>query len=68
MRILVLSLLFVEDDYYKDQSHLTMEERVKTNYDHPLAFDNHLFVEQLQLIKGEVIQKPTYDFVEHYLK
>ena len=55
-----------QDDYYKDQSHLTMEERVKTNYDHPLAFDNDLFVEQLlQLIKGEVIQKPTYDFVEH---
>lgn len=55
-----------QDDYYKDQSHLTMEERVKTNYDHPLVFDNDLFVEQLlQLIKGEVIQKPTYDFVEH---
>ena len=24
-----------EDCYYKDQSHLAMEERVKTNYDHP---------------------------------
>ncbi|MBQ2655529.1 MAG: zeta toxin family protein, partial [Erysipelotrichaceae bacterium] len=24
-----------EDDYYKDQSHLPMEERAKTNYDHP---------------------------------
>ncbi len=24
-----------QDMYYKDQSHLTMEERVKTNYDHP---------------------------------
>ena len=29
-----------QDDYYKDQSHLTMEQRVKTNYDHPFAFDN----------------------------
>ena len=27
------------DSYYKDQSHLTFEERVKTNYDHPFAFD-----------------------------
>ena len=27
------------DDYYKDLTSLTMEERVKTNYDHPLAFD-----------------------------
>lgn len=27
------------DSYYKDQSHLTFEERVTTNYDHPLAFE-----------------------------
>lgn len=55
-----------QDDYYKDQSHLTMEERTKTNYDHPLAFDNDLFYDQLQqLINGNAIQKPVYDFVEH---
>lgn len=55
-----------QDDYYKDQSHLTMEERTKTNYDHPLAFDNDLFYNQLQqLINGNAIQKPIYDFVEH---
>ena len=29
-----------EDSYYKDQSHLSMEERVKTNYDHPNAMDH----------------------------
>ncbi len=33
-----------QDDYYKDQSHLTMEERIQTNYDHPFAFDNDLFI------------------------
>lgn len=55
-----------QDDYYKDQSHLTMEERVLTNYDHPFAFDNDLFIENLnQLINGETIEKPTYDFVHH---
>lgn len=54
------------DDYYKDQTHMTMEERVKTNYDHPLAFDTDLLVEHLQALKKEkTIQKPTYDFVEH---
>ena len=37
-----------QDDYYKDQSEKTMEERVKTNYDHPFAFDNELLVAQLQ--------------------
>lgn len=55
-----------QDDYYKDQSEKTMEERVKTNYDHPFAFDNELLVANLQvLLKGEAIQKPIYDFVKH---
>lgn len=55
-----------QDDYYKDQSEKTMEERVKTNYDHPLAFDNDLLVAQLQqLLEGKAIRKPTYDFVQH---
>lgn len=55
-----------QDDYYKDQSEKAMEERIKTNYDHPLAFDNDLLVEHLQsLLLGMTIQKPIYDFVEH---
>lgn len=55
-----------QDDYYKDQSHLSFEERIKTNYDHPFAFDNDLLVEQLILLKqGKSIEKPTYDFTQH---
>ena len=55
-----------EDDYYKDQSHLPMEERAKTNYDHPLAFDFDLMYEHiLALIRGETIEKPTYDYTVH---
>ena len=55
-----------QDSYYKDQSHLSMEERVKTNYDHPMAFDNDLLVEHLKaLINGESIEKPSYDFTVH---
>lgn len=58
--------LIRHDDYYKDQSHLTMEERYKTNYDHPLAFDNELLVEHLkQLSAGHSILKPKYDFKMH---
>ncbi len=57
------------DDYYKDQSHLTMEERVKTNYDHPNSLDSELFVSHLEkLVKGESIEKPIYDFVTHNRK
>lgn len=55
-----------EDDYYKDQSHLPMEERVKTNYDHPLAFDFDLMVEHIKdLIQRKTIEKPTYDYTVH---
>ena len=59
-------MIIRQDDYYKDQSDKTMEERVKTNYDHPFAFDNDLFVAQLkQLMAGVAIEKPVYDFVVH---
>lgn len=55
-----------QDSYYKDQSHLTFEERTKTNYDHPDAFDNALLVEHInQLTDGKSINKPTYDFSVH---
>jgi uridine kinase len=52
-----------QDDYYQDQTHLSLEARRKTNYDHPDAFDWPLMVQQVQaLCRGESIQMPTYDF------
>jgi uridine kinase len=58
-----------QDSYYKDQSHLSFEERVKTNYDHPDAFDTELLVKHLKdLIDGKVINKPIYDFEMHNRK
>ncbi|MBR7628798.1 MAG: uridine kinase [Aeromonas popoffii] len=55
-----------EDCYYKDQSHLTMEERVKTNYDHPSSMDHSLLVEHLgSLLKGEGVDLPQYSYSEH---
>ncbi|CEI83843.1 uridine kinase [Oceanobacillus oncorhynchi subsp. incaldanensis] len=61
------SILVIEQDaYYKDQSHLPFEERLKTNYDHPLAFDNDLLVEHLQqLLEYKSIEKPIYDYKVH---
>lgn len=54
------------DDYYKCQDHLPMEERTKTNYDHPFAFDMDLLVDHLDaLTNGQSIKKPTYDYVNH---
>lgn len=53
------------DDYYKDQSAMSAEERLKVNYDHPRAFDWKLMREQVAALKrGEAIKKPVYDFVE----
>ncbi|MBO2532723.1 uridine kinase [Planifilum fulgidum] len=55
-----------QDAYYKDQSHLPMEERKKTNYDHPLAFDNDLLISHLQqLLQRKPIEKPVYDYTQH---
>lgn len=59
-------IIIREDDYYKDQSNMAFEERVKTNYDHPFAFDHDLMEAQLkELISGKTIEKPTYDFTVH---
>ena len=62
-----LSVMMLQHDfYYKDQSHLPFEERLKTNYDHPLAFDTDLFVADLnRLLEGQAIYKPVYDFDNH---
>ena len=55
-----------EDAYYRDQSHLSMEERVKTNYDHPKALDHQLLGEHLkQLKRGESVNIPCYSYKEH---
>jgi len=61
------SVVVIEQDYYyKDQSHLTFEERLGTNYDHPLAFDNDLLIDHIKkLLKRQPIDKPVYDYVQH---
>ena len=61
------SIMMLEhDSYYKDQSHMSFEERLETNYDHPLAIDTDLLIEQLkQLIAGEAVDIPVYDYTNH---
>ncbi len=57
---------FSIDDYYKDLSSLTIEERKKQNFDHPKAFDWKLMKQQLSMLKEDKpVDKPTYDYVEH---
>ncbi|MGX7197529.1 uridine kinase [Enterococcus olivae] len=61
------SIMMLEhDSYYKDQSNLSFEERLTTNYDHPFAFDTDLLIEHLEkLLKYEAVEKPIYDYVAH---
>ncbi len=62
-------VIIEQDSYYKDQSHLSFEERVKRNYDHPLAFDNELLIKHLKdLLNNIPIEKPIYDFEQHTRK
>lgn len=61
------SVVVIEQDYYyKDQSHMTFDERLLTNYDHPLAFDTDLLIEHVNsLLDYQAVEKPVYDYVQH---
>ncbi len=55
-----------QDSYYKDNKHLSLEERAKINFDHPRAIDFDLLYDHLtKLKKGETIEQPIYSFVQH---
>jgi uridine kinase len=54
------------DAYYRDQTHLTFEERTQINYDHPSSLESSLLVEHLrQLRAGTAVDVPIYDFAHH---
>ena len=54
------------DHYYRDQSEIPFEERIKVNYDHPEAFDNDLYLSHIrQLLQGKPVQMPQYSFTEY---
>jgi uridine kinase len=54
------------DAYYRDLSHLPLDARRATNFDHPDALETELLLLHLDgLIGGQSIQKPTYDFQQH---
>lgn len=62
-------LLIQHDSYYKDRSHLPSEERAHINYDHPDALETSLLIEHLkQLLLGQTVDIPIYDFVTHTRK
>lgn len=61
------SIAVIEQDaYYQNQDEKTMDERLQTNYDHPLAFDYDLLIEHIkELLQFKAVQKPVYDYTAH---
>lgn len=63
------AVLLDHDSYYRDQSHLSVEQRAELNFDHPDSLENELLIEHLTALRnGESIEKPTYDFTCHCRK
>ena len=53
-----------QDSYYKDSSHVPVEERQKINFDEPAAFDWPLLIEHLKALKaGRAVESPTYSYL-----
>lgn len=53
-----------QDSYYKDSSHVPVEERQFINFDHPDAFEWSLLSRHLaDLKKGNAIEQPTYSYL-----
>ena len=52
------------DSYYKDSSHVPVEERQNINFDHPDAFDWKLLSEHVSMLRrGEAIEQPVYSYL-----
>lgn len=53
-----------QDSYYKDNSHIPMEERQKINFDHPSSIEFKLLIEHIKkLKKGKPIRQPIYSYL-----
>jgi len=62
-------LLLQHDFYYRDLSHLKLQERQKLNFDHPSSLETELLIRHLEaLIKGYPVELPQYDFAKHTRK
>lgn len=57
-------VLLPQDSYYKDSSHVPVEERQFINFDHPDSFEWDLLSQHVKLLKeGKSIEQPTYSYL-----
>lgn len=58
--------IITQDTYYNDQTEMTMEERKQVNYDHPLAFDTDLLIQQISDLRhNQAVEMPVYDYTQY---
>ncbi len=59
-------LLLQHDSYYRDRSHLPLEERNALNYDHPDSLETDLLTKHVEhLAANRGVDVPVYDFELH---
>ena len=57
-------IVLPQDAYYKDNSHISLEERQKINFDHPDSVEFQLLIDHLNLLKsGKGIEMPVYSYL-----
>ncbi|MCK5781740.1 MAG: uridine kinase [Flavobacteriales bacterium] len=53
-----------QDAYYRDSSHLAIEDRKKLNFDHPDSLEFELLVKHINELKdGKTIEEPIYSYL-----
>ncbi|MBC34876.1 MAG: uridine kinase [Bacteroidetes bacterium] len=53
-----------QDSYYKDNGHLSAEERKQINFDHPASIEFKLLIKHLDMLReGQTIEMPIYSYV-----
>nr|NQU92478.1 uridine kinase [Bacteroidota bacterium] len=53
-----------QDSYYKDNGHLSIDEKKKINFDHPASIEFELLNRHIDMLMNiEPIQKPIYSYV-----
>ncbi len=56
--------LISQDSYYKDNSHISIDERKKINYDHPESIEFGLLTRHIAQLKNQqIIEEPQYSYV-----
>ncbi len=57
-------IVMPQDSYYKDNGHITLEERQKINFDHPDSVEFSLLIDHLKRMrKGQSIEMPIYSYL-----